>query len=100
MVGGWVIDLTDLAAWALMYSLPFAVALALSGLMERIAALVTAGAVVSSALIATLGESHFSLLQPWGDARALVIAAAGAVAATRLLPLSKKTSAEAAPSLR
>ena len=90
VVGGWAVDLTDLAAWALMYSLPFAAALALSGLMERIAALVTAGAVVSSAFIATLGESHFSLHQPWGDARALVIAAAGAVAATRLFPLSQE----------
>ena len=96
VVDGWIGDVKDLAAWALMYSLPFAAALALSGLMQRFAALVTAGAVVGSAFIATLWRgAHFSLLQPWGDARAVVIAAAGAVAATRLFPLSKKTWAEA-----
>lgn len=100
VVGGWEIDVTGLAAWALMYSLPYAAALALSGLMQRFAALATVGAVAASAVIASFGESFLEAVQPWGDARALVIAAAIAVAATRLWPLPKKTPTEEAPSLR
>lgn len=95
VVGGWEVDVKGLAAWALMYSLPFAVGLALSGLMQRVAALVTTGAVASSCLIATVGESFFELNQPWGSAQALVFGAAAAVAATRLLPMPKRTSTEA-----
>lgn len=100
VVGGWADDVKGLAAWALMYSLPFAAALALSGLMPRFAALATIGAVASSALIATVGESHLELNQPWGHAQALVIAAAVVVAATRLFPLAKKTATEKATSQR
>ena len=100
VVGGWGVDVKGLAAWALMYSLPFAVALGLSGLMQRFAAVVTAGAVAASAVIATFGESFFELNQPWGDARALVIAAAIVVAAARLRPVPTRTSEEASSSLR
>jgi hypothetical protein len=96
VVGGWAVDVKGLAAWALMYSLPFAAALALSALMQRVPALATSGAVVVSALIATMGVSQLELNQPWGDARALVIAAAVAVAVTRLLPRPRKTSPEPA----
>lgn len=92
VVGGWD-DERELAAWALMYSLPFAAALAISALMQRIAALVMAGMVAASALIATVGESFFELDQPWGDAQALVILAAVAVATTRLMPRVKGVSA-------
>jgi hypothetical protein len=42
VVGGWV-DVRELAAWALMYSLPFAGGLAVSSLMQRFAALTMAG---------------------------------------------------------
>lgn len=97
VVGGWTGDVKDLVAATLMYSLPFAAALALSGLMPRFPALASAGAVASSALIATVGESSLFEL---GDAQALVIAAAVVVAATRLLPLPKRTSTETAKSLR
>jgi len=92
VVGGWGVDVKGLAAWALMYSLPFAAALALWGMMRRFAGLATAGAVVGSALIAKLGESHFELNQPWGDAQAVVIAAAIVVAATRLRPVPETSS--------
>jgi hypothetical protein len=97
VVYGWIGDVKDLMAVALMYSLPFAVALALSGLMQRFAALATVGAVASSAILTTLGESSLFDL---GDARALVIAAAAVVAATRLFPLSNKASTEPANSIR
>jgi hypothetical protein len=97
VVGGWD-DERALAAWALMYSLPFAAALAISAMSQRIAALALAGAVASSALIATVGESFFESNQPWGDAQALVIAAATAVAAVRFFPRLDK--APAARSMR
>ncbi len=99
VVGGWD-DERALAAWALMYSLPFAAGLAISALLPRFAALAIAGAVAGSALIATVGESFLELNQPWGDAQALVIAGAGAVAATRLFPRLKVASAEATASSR
>lgn len=94
VMGGWD-DVRGLAAWALMYSLPFAAGLAASALMRRFAALAIAGAVAGSALIATAGESFFELNQPWGNAQALVIAAAVAVGATRFIPPGKRASAEA-----
>lgn len=99
VVGGWD-DARGLAAWALMYSLPFAAGLAISALMQRLAALATVGAVASSALIATVGESFLELNQPWGNAQVLVIAGAAAVAATRLFPRLKSVPAEATTSSR
>lgn len=97
VAGGWG-DASDLAAWALMYSLPFAAGLALSALMQRFAALAMAGAVGGSALVATVGDSFLELNQPWGDAQALVVLAAVIVAASRLIPQGKRALGEATTS--
>lgn len=94
VVGGWS-DGRGLAAWALMYSLPFAAALAISALMRRLTALSMAAVVASSALIATAGESFLELNQPWGDAQVLVVVGALTVAAARLIPQGKRALAEA-----
>jgi hypothetical protein len=83
MMGGWE-DQRALAAWALMYSLPFAAGLAVSALMPRFAALAVTGSVACSALVATVGESFLEVTQPWGHAQGVVVLAAVAVAAPRL----------------
>jgi hypothetical protein len=85
VVGSWG-DTRELAAWALMYSLPFAAGLVASALMPRPGALAMAGAVAASALVATLGDSFLELDRPWGDALPVVVVAAAVVAASRLVP--------------
>jgi hypothetical protein len=93
VVGGWA-DVPGLAAWGLMYSLPFAAGLAVSALMPRLAAVVVAAAVACSALIASLGSSFLELNQPWGGARAIVVLAAVTVAASRLTPTGRRAPGE------
>ena len=96
VVGGWN-DERGLAAWALMYSLPFAAGLAISALMPRLAALAVVAVVAASAVIATVGQSFLELNQPWGDAQVLVVLGALVVGATRLIPWDKRARAEATP---
>lgn len=93
MGGGWASDVKDLVAVALMYSLPLGIALALSSLMPRLAALTMAGAVAASVLATTLGEPSFF---EFGDARVLVAVSAAVVAATRLVRLPDKAATEPA----
>lgn len=97
VAGSWE-DERELAAWALMYSLPFAGALAISALMERFAALAVATAVACSALVATVGKPFLLLGRPWSAALVLVIAAGVAVAAARLIPRGRRVSAESTTS--
>ena len=86
-------DVRDLVAWALMYSLPFGAAIALSGWMRDTAALTLLAAVALSTVAATAGESVLELRQPWGPALALVVVAIVVVATSRLVPTSPRTPA-------
>jgi hypothetical protein len=76
----------DLAAWSLMYGVPFAVALALTALVPRAAALVLSASVAGSALAAQAGASFMELRQPWEGALPLVLLAAAVAALGLLLP--------------
>jgi len=69
-------EVRELAAWSLMYGLPYAAAVTVSGLVRRPVALVAAGAVAACSLVATAGTSMLELIQPWGAAHALVLVAA------------------------
>ena len=98
--GGWH-DVPELAAWALMYSFPFAAGLAASALIQRLSALAVVGAVACSALVAKVGESFLELTQKGGaDALALVVLAAVAVAASRLIAGDQRALAESTTSSR
>ncbi len=76
----------DLVAAALTYSIPFAAALAVSGLMARLAALVVTVSVAGSALIATSGAPFLDRSLPFHDAQAFAVGAAVVVALVRLVP--------------
>jgi hypothetical protein len=99
LAGGWADEL-QLASWALMYSLPFATALAVSGLMERTPALAVVGAVACSALLATVGDPFLVLGRPWGTAPGLVIITTAVVAASRLIPMGHRPLANSPGSAR
>ncbi|CAM3860750.1 hypothetical protein [Nocardioides zeicaulis] len=76
-----VLDRSDLAAWALMYAVPFAAALALVAWVPRRVGLALAVAVAASAVVAPLGESFLEAVVPSGPALPVVLLAAGAVGA-------------------
>lgn len=96
MAGAWS-DGRDLAAGALTYSLPFAAALASSALMGRFAALALAVAVACSAVMATVGQPFLESRLPFRDSVALVVAAAVAVAVSRLIPAGQRVGLESTP---
>jgi hypothetical protein len=98
VAGGWG-DKRELAAWALIYSLPYASGLAVSAFMERFAALAVVGAVSCSALIARVGEPFLGQHRPWGDALSLVLLAAAAVAVSRLIPQGRRAPQPRVPQL-
>ena len=76
----------DVAAWSLMYGVPFAVALALTALVPRGAGLSLAAGVAASALAAQAGASYLELRQPWDGALLLVLLASAVAAGGLLLP--------------
>lgn len=84
VVGAWS-DTHELVAWAVMCSLPFAAALVVSALVERVAGLALLGAVAGSAVLVTAGSPFIALGRPPGDAMLLVVGAAAVVAATDLV---------------
>lgn len=84
LAGGWS-DGREVAAFALMYSLPFALALAISGLMEPSPAHAVLVGVGVSALLSTLFESVVNLDSDTSAALVLVLVTTGSVAAGRAL---------------
>ena len=95
-VGGWS-DTHELGAWALMYSLPFAAGLVVSGLLDRLAAFAVVVTIAASASLSTVGYNFVYLAnaaEP-GDAMKLVLGACVLVVLWRLVPRVRRVVGDA-----
>lgn len=81
LADGWS-DGREIAAFALMYSLPFAIALTVSGLMEPSPALAVLVGVSASALLSTLFASRVNLDSDLSMALMLMLVATAGIAAS------------------